>query len=203
MRSISRIVRSTLSWIALAQVALFALPHALAQEEFPIAPDAPTHFAAYSIDWSRFDRLVSIAKETAPADRLSDVARSLRSNVPPEAGRLTPLDLFCLANAWIAYHSPPNSGKPILRDPGGMEGEELYLLLRKGYRISSEQAVRIDAPHCSPTQSPCRFPARSGCKHSPRRWRPHWLPPPAHPSPQTNRHPKPSPVAGRSPPIQR
>src|SRR3954451_6498407 len=86
-----------------------------AQEQVPIAPDAPTHFSAYAVDWSRFDRLAAVARDTAAADRLTDVARALKAGVPPEAGRMSPLDWYCLGSAWHAYHYPSAKGKPYFR----------------------------------------------------------------------------------------
>ena len=116
-----------------------------AQEQIPVAPDSTPHSVRLVVDWARFDRLAEVARETAASERLTDVARSLKANVPGEAGRLSPLDWYCLGNAWCAYHYPVGKGRPILRDTSAMEGEEIYALLRKGYRLNAEQSARIHA----------------------------------------------------------
>ena len=116
------------------------------QGAVPVAPDASGRFSASAVDWARFDRLAAIARETPTADRLADVARALRAGVPPEAGHMSPLDWHCLACAWYAYHYPALRGRPYLRaDLPALEGEELYALARKGYKIGPEQAARIHA----------------------------------------------------------
>jgi hypothetical protein len=127
----------------LAFAGLLAAPSILpAQEPAPLAPDTAPKAAA-AIDWSRFDRLAAVAKETPDADRLTEVARTLRSNVPGEAGRMSPLDWYCLGTAWCAYHYPVGKGKPLVRDVSIMEGEQIYAIARKGYRLNAEQAERI------------------------------------------------------------
>ncbi|HLJ57064.1 MAG TPA: C40 family peptidase [Chthonomonadaceae bacterium] len=130
---------------ALVVAAVLAAGRAAAQEKAPPAPDAPPKFSSYAVDWPRFDRLAEIARGTPATERLSDIARALLAAVPPEAGRLTPLDRFCLGAAWSAAHRPPAKGRVYYRDMSGLEGEELYGLERKGYRIAGEQAARIDA----------------------------------------------------------
>ncbi len=121
---------------------LLASPRILpAQENAPIAPDSVPKIVA--VDWSRFDRLAAVARETPDADGLREVARSLRSNVPGEAGRMSALDWYCLGTAWCGYHYPAGKGKPLVRDVSLMEGEQLYAICRKGYKLNGEQAERI------------------------------------------------------------
>jgi cell wall-associated NlpC family hydrolase len=116
-----------------------------AQEQVPLAPDATPHSVTFVLDWARFDRLAEVARETAPSEKLTDVARSLKANVPGEAGRMSPLDWYSLGSAWVACHYPAAKGKAIVRDTSAMEGEELYALLRKGYRLNALQSARIHA----------------------------------------------------------
>lgn len=142
-----RMVQTILLTALIAGLTALGAPRSVcAQEQVPVAPDAPPRFSAYAVDWARFNRLASVARETAASDRLADVARALRASVPPEAGRMSPLDWYCLGSAWHAYHYPVGKGRPYLRtDISALEGEELYTLLRKGYRLGPNDAARINA----------------------------------------------------------
>lgn len=121
------------------------LGRARCQEAAPLAPDVFPDGAALHVAWDRFDRLADVARGVEPAPRLSDVARGLQSALPPEAGRLSPLDWYCLGTAWCALHPLNAKGKAIYRDTSGMVGEEVYALSRQGYRLNDEQATRVHA----------------------------------------------------------
>ncbi len=132
---------------ALAAVGLFTgvAGRLRAEGAAPVAPDTAPRPSEIRVDWDRFDRLAEVARQTGASDRLTDVARALKGNVPGEAGRLTPLDWYCLGCSWCAYHDSGAKGRAYLRDASALEGEELYALIRKGYRFDREQAVRIEA----------------------------------------------------------
>ena len=86
--------------VLLAGLAALTLLRLIVAAWAPLAPDVPLKPNAYSVDWARFGHLAEVARDTPPAERLADVARALKSNVPAEAGNLSPLDWYCLGNGW-------------------------------------------------------------------------------------------------------
>ncbi len=115
------------------------------QERYPDAPEMPKTGAEFKIDWGRFERLAEVAREVPPAPKLVDVVRGLRAAIPAEAGRLSPLDWFSLCNIWSAVNYPSAKGKTLTQETSVLSGDDLYALLRKGYRLNREQSVRVQA----------------------------------------------------------
>ena len=118
---------------------------AYAQESYPDAPEMPKTGAELKIDWGRFERLAEVAREVPPSAKLVDVVRGLRAAIPAEAGRLSPLDWFSLCNIWSAANYPSAKGKTLTQETSVLSGDDLFALLRKGFRLNREQSVRVQA----------------------------------------------------------